>query len=102
MTVGCVGALCECIEAAAIVAAAHSELVLLIIELYDDSRRFGVPEGIRQGLSRNAENLVCYVAMENIASSAALYQEINCPNRIEIRSHTISRNDHLVSSGERD
>src|SRR5215472_3841396 len=77
MTVRYVSTQCDCIEATAIVAAAHSKLTLLIIEFYDHSRRFRVTEGIRQRLSRNAENFVYYVAVENIASSQALHREIN-------------------------
>jgi hypothetical protein len=95
VTVGWVSEQCDYIEAATIVAAAHSDLTLLIIEFYDDSRGFRVPESIRQRLSRNAENLVHHVAVENIVPSAAFYRKINCPNSIEIRSDTLNQGFQL-------
>src|SRR5215470_13827177 len=90
MTVCRVRKQCDCIEAPAVVAAAHSELTLLIVEFYGDSRRFGVTKSIRQRLSRNAENLVYYLALENVASSPAFYREINCRSGIEISGHTLN------------
>ena len=72
------------IEAVAVVATRHPELVRLIIEFYLDSCRLGVSERISHRLSCNREHLVDNMEVEARAASMAVYGERHRVTAVEV------------------